>query len=88
MQLLYLTNNFIGYHLIKHAIQYDFLPRLCVVPSEYSDQTYAFQDHNTGGDSGTVCYWSGVLQWVEWLLIQTGQNRGEELIMICERYKS
>ena len=82
MQLLYLTNNFIGYHLIKHAIQYDFLPGLCVVLSEYYDQAYAIRDHNTVGDSRTVSYWFRVLQWVEWLLIQTGHDPGEELVIL------
>lgn len=28
--------------------------------------------------------WSRVLQWVEWLLLQVGLDRGEELMMICE----
>jgi len=28
--------------------------------------------------------WSRALQWVEWLLLQAGLDRGEELMMICE----
>jgi SAM-dependent methyltransferase len=48
--------------------------------------SYSIQDHITGGDSRTVrCYWSRALQWVEWFLIQVGQDRGEELVMICEK---
>ena len=34
--------------------------------------------------SWTVLRWSKALQWVEWLLLQAGLDRGEELMMICE----
>ena len=42
------------------------------------------EDYVRSSRSWTLRRWSRALQWVEWLLLQAGLDRGEELMMICE----